>query len=170
MSLVPDRIFRSYRELTPDFLLEQGVAALLIDIDNTLAPYEQPLPDDTHRAWFAAMAEAGIGCALVSNNTADRVVLFAEALGGVSAYPDCCKPSRRYLRIALNGLGVEPSRAAVLGDQLLTDCLSARRMGMKAYIVPPIKDKRTLFFRFKRWLERPFIKKYYRLHRKEQDK
>ena len=130
MTLVPDRKFDTYAGLTPAFLAEQGVEALLIDIDNTLAPYEQPLPDDNHRAWFAAMAAAGVRCALVSNNHADRVRLFAEALGGVPAYPDCGKPRLKYLRIALAELGVEASRAAVLGDQLLTDCLSARRMGM----------------------------------------
>ena len=170
MTLVPDRKFDTYSALTPEFLAEQGVDALLIDIDNTLAPYEQPLPDDGHRAWFADMAAAGVRCALVSNNHADRVLLFAETLGGIPAYPDCGKPRRKYLRIALRELGAVPSRAAVLGDQLLTDCLSARLMGMRAYIVPPIKDKTTLFFRFKRWLERPFMRKYDRIHRKEQSK
>ncbi len=170
MSLVPDRKFDTYLDVTPEFLASEGVDALLIDIDNTLAPYEQPLPDDDHRAWFASLAVAGIKYALVSNNHAERVELFAGALGDVPAYPDSGKPRRKYLRIALRQLGVEPSRAAVLGDQLLTDCLSARRMGMKAYIVPPIKDKTTLFFRFKRWLERPFMRKYDRLHPKEDTK
>lgn len=170
MSLVPDRKFDTYLDVTPEFLASEGVEALLIDIDNTLAPYEQPLPDDAHRAWFASMAAAGIKCALISNNHEARVRLFAEALGGVPAYPDSGKPRLKYLRIALREFGISPSRAAVLGDQLLTDCLSARRMGMKAYIVPPIKDKTTLFFRFKRWLERPFMRKYDRLHQKEQAK
>ena len=167
MSLVPDRKFNTYLDVTPAFLASEGVDALLIDIDNTLAPYEQPLPDDAHREWFASLAAAGIKCALISNNSAERVELFAGALDNILAYADSGKPRRKYLRLALQELGVSPSRAAVLGDQLLTDCLSARRLGMKAYIVPPIKDKTTLFFRFKRWLERPFMRKYDRLHREE---
>lgn len=166
MTLVPDRIFDTYRDITPEFLRSQGISALLIDIDNTLAPYEQPHHDEHHEAWFRAMSDAGIGCALISNNDARRVRTFAEGLN-IPAYPDSGKPSRKYLRIALRELDVDASRAAVLGDQLLTDCLSARRMKMRAYIVPPIKDKTTLFFRFKRWLERPFIKKYHRLHGEE---
>ena len=166
MTLVPDRMFDTYREITPEFLRSQGISALLIDIDNTLAPYEQPHHDEHHEAWFRSMADAGIGCALISNNDARRVRTFAEGLN-IPAYPDSGKPSRKYLRIALCELGVDASRAAVLGDQLLTDCLSARRMKMRAYIVPPIKDKTTLFFRFKRWMERPFIKKYHRLHGEE---
>lgn len=166
MTLVPDRMFDTYRDITPEFLASEGISALLIDIDNTLAPYEQPHHDEYHEAWFRAMSDAGIGCALISNNDAERVRTFAEGLN-IPAYPDSGKPSRKYLKIALAELGVDASCAAVLGDQLLTDCLSARRMKMKAYIVPPIKDKTTLFFRFKRWLERPFIKKYHRLHREE---
>ena len=47
-----------------------------------------------------------------------------------------------------------------MGDELLTDVAAARRLGAKAIIVPPIKDKKTLFFRFKRALEKPIIKKY----------
>ena len=166
MTLVPDRMFDTYRDITPEFLASRGVSALLIAIDNTLAPYEQPHHDEHHEAWFRAMADAGIGCALISNNGAERVRIFADGLN-IPAYPDSGKPSRKYLKIALAELGADASHAAVLGDQLLTDCLSARRMKMKAYIVPPIKDKTTLFFRFTRWLERPFIKKYHRLHREE---
>ena len=33
----------------------------------------------------------------------------------------------------------------------------------------PIKDKKTLFFRFKRWLEKPFIRTYYRRHPEEEN-
>ncbi len=163
MSLVPDLRLGSYTDLTSDILAGYGVRALLIDIDNTLAPYEQPLPDDRHREWFASLSAAGIRCALISNNKPDRVQLFNASLG-LPAYADCGKPRRKYLRIALEELGVAPADAAVLGDQIFTDCLSARRMGMKAFIVPPIHDKRTLFFRFKRALEKPFIRAYDRRH------
>lgn len=159
MSLIPDLRLDGYKSLTPEILKEQGVRALLIDIDNTLAPYEQPLPDDDHSAWFHALKEAGVRCALVSNNKLERVTTFNAALG-LPAYADCGKPSRKHLRRALNELGVQASEAAVLGDQIFTDCLSARRMGMKAFIVPPIRDKRTLFFRFKRALEKPVLRAY----------
>ena len=36
--LTPTYMFGSYREVTPAFLKEIGIRALLIDIDNTLAP------------------------------------------------------------------------------------------------------------------------------------
>ncbi len=165
MSLIPDLRLEGYKSLTPEILKEQGVRALLIDIDNTLAPYEQPLPDDDHRAWFRSLEETGVRCALVSNNKPERVTTFNASLG-LPAYADCGKPSRKHLRRALDGLGVPANEAAVLGDQIFTDCLSARRMGMKAFIVPPIRDKRTLFFRFKRALEKPVLRAYDRRARR----
>ena len=48
----PDYMFRTYDEISPDFLREIGVRVVLADIDNTLAPYEQPEPDERIRTWI----------------------------------------------------------------------------------------------------------------------
>ena len=48
--LIPDYMFARYDDITPAFLASIGVRALLIDIDNTLAPYEQPDPDERNFA------------------------------------------------------------------------------------------------------------------------
>jgi predicted HAD superfamily phosphohydrolase YqeG len=63
-------------------------------------------------------------------------------------------------------MGVTTENMAGLGDQLLTDTLAVHRLDMPSLIVPPIKDKKTPFFRFKRLLEKPFMKRYYK-HRHE---
>ena len=157
--LTPDFMFESFDAITVPFLQQQGICALLIDIDNTLAPYEQPEPDERIRAWFAALAAAGIRASLISNNHADRVEQFNADLGLV-AYPDAGKPFGKFLRRAMADLGSDPSNTAMLGDQLLTDALAGHLQGMKVLIVPPIRDKRTAFVRFKRWLERPVIRRY----------
>lgn len=161
--LTPDYMFGSYREITPAFLAEKGIRALLIDIDNTLAPYEQPDPDDCIRAWFSSLAESGVRVALVSNNHEPRVKRFNETLG-LLAFADSRKPSRRTLERAMRILGVTHDETAVLGDQLLTDAYGGKHIGLPAIIVPPIRDKKNLFFRFKRLCERPFIRKYAKRH------
>ena len=162
----PDFMFAHYWEVTPSFLAEQGIRALLIDIDNTLAPYEMPDPDDRIRAWFAELKENGIQASLVSNNHAPRVERFNETLG-LPAYPDSGKPKRKTLLLAMNHMGVSPSETAMLGDQLLTDAYAGKHLGLRAIIVPPIKDKTNAFFRFKRLLERRFIRRYAKLHGRE---
>jgi predicted HAD superfamily phosphohydrolase YqeG len=57
----------------------------------------------------------------------------------------------------------------VLGDQLLTDALAGKALGLTVLIVPPIRDKKTAFVRFKRWLERPYIKAYHKKHEREEN-
>ena len=157
--LTPTYMFGHYYEITPAFLQSIGVHALLIDIDNTLAPYEQPDPDDRIRAWFASLQENGIRAALVSNNHRPRVEQFNRTLG-LTAFWDSGKPKKKTLLLAMKTLGVSKAETAMLGDQLLTDAYAGKHIGLPALIVPPIKDKTNPFFRFKRWCERPFIRKY----------
>ena len=159
--MMPDYMFRTFDEITPAFLQELGVRAILADIDNTLAPYEQPEPDERIKGWIASLAEAGIGIAFVSNNDWERVNLFNRTLG-VPAYAKSGKPFKKNLVRAMNDLGGTLDTTVMLGDQLLTDALAGHNLGVKCLIVPPIRDKKNAFFRFKRWLEKPVVKKFKR--------
>jgi len=165
--LTPDYMFGTFDEVSPEFLQKRGIRALLIDIDNTLAPYEQDDPDERIVAWFDALRAAGIQAALISNNHPPRVERFNAPLS-LPAYADSGKPGSRAIRAAMAEMGVNEQETAGLGDQLLTDTLAVHRLGMISLIVPPIKDKTTLFFRFKRWLERPFIKRYRKICAKKE--
>ena len=118
--LTPDYMFDSFADVTPEFLTALGIKALLIDIDNTLAPYEQPEPDERIINWFAALRENGIKASLISNNHPPRVELFNKSLG-LDAYPDSGKPKSGTLIYAMTKMGSTPENTAGLGDQLLTD-------------------------------------------------
>lgn len=157
--LMPDYMFRTFDEVTPEFLSALGIRAILADIDNTLAPYEQSEPDDRIRGWIASLSAAGIGIAFVSNNDWERVNLFNATLG-VPAYAKSGKPFKKNLRKAMNVLGGTKETTVMLGDQLLTDALAGHNLGVKCIIVPPIRDKKSGFFRFKRWLERPVVRRF----------
>ena len=159
--MMPDYMFRAFDEITPAFLTSLGVKAILADIDNTLAPYEQPEPDQRIKGWIASLAEAGIGIAFVSNNDWERVNRFNATLG-VPAYAKSGKPFKKNLVKAMNDLGGTLDTTVMLGDQLLTDALAGHNLGVKCLIVPPIRDKKNAFFKFKRWLEKPVVKKFKR--------
>lgn len=161
--LLPDYIFPTYKDVTPDFLAEIGVRALLIDIDNTLAPYEMPEPDDNIREWFKALSENGIKATLVSNNDRERVELFNATLG-LPAYYKSGKPFAKNLKKAMAAMGTDKSDTAMLGDQLLTDAAAGKHIGLRTIIVPPIRDKNNAFFRSKRAMEVGHIKKYVKIH------
>ena len=161
--LLPDYIFPTYRSVTVEFLNEIGIKALLIDIDNTLAPYEMPEPDDNIRAWFKSLAENGIKATLVSNNDRERVELFNATLG-LPAYYKSGKPFAKNLKKAMATMGTDKTNTAMLGDQLLTDAAAGKHIGLRTIIVSPIRDKNNAFFRSKRAMEVGHIKKYVKLH------
>lgn len=166
---IPDFKFDKFDDVTPEFLEKNGIRFLLIDIDNTLAPYEEPTPNDRVRAWFSLLAEAGVKCVLVSNNNEERVKLFNETLS-LPAFANCHKPSPRRLREYASVIDARLTETAALGDQIFTDVWGAKKMGARAILVPPIKDKKTLFFKTKRLLEKPFLRKYEKLHGAEDGK
>ena len=162
-NFLPDFMFEKFDDVTPEFLKDKNIRYLLIDIDNTLAPYEEALPNERVVAWFKLLEENGISSVLVSNNHKERVELFNSVLG-LPAFYDCKKPSPGRLKGYADSIGAIPSETSALGDQIFTDVWGAKKMGVRAILVPPIRDKKNLFFKTKRFLEKPFIKKYKKLH------
>ena len=153
----------TYRDVTPEILRERGIKLLICDIDNTLVTYDDPHPTEELRSWFNRMNEAGVTVAFVSNNHKDRVELFNSTLGFIAHF-DSGKPSTKKLVETMTAAGVSKEATALLGDQLLTDAAAANRAGIYSIIVPPIKDKTNLFFKSKRLIEKPYVKKYFKIN------
>ncbi len=164
---IPTKIYNDIYEITPDALIADGVKALILDIDNTLVTYDDPEPTESVGAWLDSMHKAGIQTAFVSNNHAPRVEAFCKGLN-CYFHADAGKPSRRYLREAMAHMGTDTDSTVCIGDQLFTDVWAGNRCGMRAYLVPPIKDKKTPFFRAKRLLEKPFLRIYRKRERAAQ--
>ena len=164
----PHHAFRAYFEVTAAFLKEQGINVLLLDIDNTLAPYEQPLPDERLKNWLEGLKNEGISVAFLSNNHAARVELFNSTLGLPCRY-DADKPRTRHAKRLIAALGGTKKTAAIMGDQIFTDVCCARRLGARAFLVPPILDKQDKFTRFKRRLEKGVLRRYYKKHPEQPD-
>ena len=158
-SFVPDFRFLTFDEASADFLFENGVKGIILDIDNTLEPYENALPGEHVIAWLASLSVRGISAAIVSNNNRERVEKFNENLK-LPAYAKAKKPFKKNLLAAMADMGTTPENTVLMGDQVFTDVWAAHNAGIKAILVPPIKDKRDIFTRTKRLLEKPILKKY----------
>lgn len=161
MSLIPDKIFASFEELTVDFLKENGISALILDVDNTLIPYEEKVPSPAVVEWIAALTEAGVKLSFVTNNHKGRLLVFNESLR-LPAFANSFKPFLKNIRAAMRAMGSDTSNTANLGDQIFTDTWAGKRMGIRTFLVPPIRDKRDPFTRLKRLLEKPVLRKYYK--------
>ena len=165
-TFVPDYMFDTFDQLSADFLASINIKAVISDIDNTLEPYENPVPSERVLQWLASLREKGIACAFVSNNNKERVEKFNAELG-LAAFYKAGKPFARNVKEAMKTLGVTADNTILLGDQVFTDVWAARNAGIKACLVPPIKDKTDLLTKFKRLLERPVLKKYRKIKKKE---
>ena len=163
-TLVPDYYFDTFDKASAEFLLSIGVKGILLDVDNTLEPYENPLPTEKVLLWFDSLKKAGINAAIVSNNDKERIELFNKSLS-LPAYYKARKPFKKRLKMAMSDIGTTPEETIFMGDQIFTDVWAARNAKIRAILVPPIKDKTNFFTKFKRWLEKPILRKYRRKHR-----
>ena len=166
---LPNDYKETYLEYTPKYLSSLGKKALLCDIDNTLVTYDDPVPTEALCKWLSEMKAAGITVGFISNNSKERVERFNESLG-LFAVPKACKPLGGGMRRFMRETGFQRKEIAHLGDQIFTDTYAAKRLGMRAYTVPPIRDKRDPFTRFKRLLERPVYRAYRRRTEEEKEK
>ncbi len=162
---MPDLYLDDIYMITPEYLKSKGIRAVLLDIDNTLVTYDDPLPTPAVLAWLSSLEENGIKAAFISNNHEDRVKKFNSELNFFASW-DSHKPSGKYYIAAMKHLGTDVDSTAVIGDQVFTDVWSAKRLGIHAILVKPIKDKTSLFFKFKRALEKPILKRYNRKNNK----
>ena len=138
MWFTPQYLFQDVTHITPEFLQQKGIRALLLDVDNTLTSHgsQQLSPEIAH--WLEQMKQAGIKLVIASNNTHHRVEPFASRID-LPFVAMCCKPLPFGLARARKHLGVGRRELAMVGDQLFTDILGARRAGIKAFMVEPIQ-------------------------------
>ncbi len=127
-------------------LAASGVKMLLIDLDNTLIPYDQTAPNARIEALFAHLRELRLQVAIISNNHQTRVEPFARQLG-VPFVASAKKPFRFGFRRAQALFpDIRPAEILVIGDQFMTDVLGANRMGFSVIVVDAIKREVEKWF------------------------
>ena len=138
LSLVPDRLYAAYTDITPQMLQSWGIRLLLCDLDYTLAPGSVKRPDGQVLSWVNGMKAAGIEVMILSNNRSSvRVETFCKDMG-ITYVGHAGKPAKRGYREAMEKAGVSAKETAMLGDKLLTDVLGAKRSGVLALMVEPL--------------------------------
>ena len=158
--LTPEYIFKNIEAISPAFLRERGITALVLDVDNTLTGDGSQVLPDTVAAWLDTMRGAGVSLTIVSNNSAGRVSPFAGKVG-LAFVPMACKPLPVGLSVARRRLGVKKSRMAMVGDQIFTDRLAAGLYGITCLYTLPRGGDKSGGVRFKRRFEPKYVARYY---------
>jgi HAD superfamily phosphatase (TIGR01668 family) len=159
--LIPHYKIDRVEDITPAWLKELGINSLLVDVDCTLKSYRTERAAEEVIGWFEAMREGGIGICLVSNGLAMRIGPFAEILGLPFVAP-AGKPLTWGLERAIGLADFEKETTAMVGDQIFSDVLAGRRLGILTMLVTPIAPHEEPWFaRLKRPIEKIVIR-YYR--------
>ena len=78
---VPDEMKRNIYEIEPRMFQNRGIRFIMLDIDNTVAPYTVPEATERMKAWVQRMQAAGLELFILSNNRGSRPETFAAAFG-----------------------------------------------------------------------------------------
>ncbi|MEG0090837.1 MAG: YqeG family HAD IIIA-type phosphatase [Oscillospiraceae bacterium] len=156
---IPDFIFKKTVNITPEFLKEQGIKNLLLDVDNTLATHGNPVPAEGIIDWLSLMQHSGIKLMVTSNNFKKRVEPFARELG-LDFVSFSAKPTPFGFWRGMKKLGAKKSDTAVVGDQIFTDILGAHMIGLRAIMVMVILEEDGWSFKLKRKFEKKYIDIY----------
>jgi HAD superfamily phosphatase (TIGR01668 family) len=150
----PDANVERVEDIKAEMLANWGVRGVVLDLDNTIVPWNTSEVAPAARNWVLMLRAAGIGLCVLTNNYTRRASGVAEFLG-IPIIKGAFKPSPLAFREALRRLNLKAHEAAVVGDQLYTDVLGGKLLGMKAVLVTPLSTREFPTTRIVRWLERP---------------
>ena len=135
MNVYPSLYLDSVKNINPTLLKKNNIKGLILDVDNTLIDYYRNLVDGAEK-WCEELKNEGIKC------------MFAK------------KPLKSGFKRALSKLELKPEEVAVVGDQLFTDVIGAKRMNMFSILVKQVGEKDIFITKLKRPIENAIIKKY----------
>ena len=153
--LLPDMIVDSVTQITPDLLEKHNITLLMMDFDNTIVPYTTDIPTQDFCDWLSMMKQTNVQLCVVSNSRKSRVKVFCKKYG-IDCITHAKKPFVKGIRQCLQRYGVQPSVAALVGDQIYTDTLGGNGAGVQTILVRAI-DNHNFWLKLRHLLEKPFI-------------
>jgi hypothetical protein len=157
-TLRPDGHAPSLVDVAAPRLWQLGFRGIILDLDNTCCPYHRPELAEGVADWVTAARGLGFRLVVVSNNFSERVAA-AGALLGVPSVPNALKPLPFGFLRALRLLGTRRRETVVIGDQVFTDVLGAKFLGLRSVLTEPIVAHDFPLTRVLRWLERRLYKR-----------
>ncbi|MCR4430744.1 MAG: YqeG family HAD IIIA-type phosphatase [Tepidanaerobacteraceae bacterium] len=155
--LLPDLYLDNIYNLDFEYLKKNNIKGLLIDLDNTLLPWDCSDISQDLMDWIKKCKDWGLSLCIVSNNRARRINECASRMG-IPAVTRAIKPCKKAFLKGLNILGINNDQVAVIGDQIFTDVFGAKRMGMLAIMVKPASKKEFIWTKLMRIVENIVLK------------
>lgn len=159
MFIKPDYNLKSIYEINLENLKNQGIKAMLFDLDSTLMASKSGSYFKETQEWLAKVKK-DFFIAIVSNNKNPEYIAKVKAVTDFPCVFDAKKPKIDVVQKFLNQNNLLPKDCVLVGDRPLTDILCGKNLGCKTILVDSITaDTESKLVRFVRALERLSVKR-----------
>ena len=158
MFIKPDYNLKNIYEINLEELKNQGITALLFDLDSTLMGSKTGYYTAETLSWLENVKQ-DFFVGVVSNNNNP---VYIEKVTACSDFPvvfEAHKPDIKVAKSFMEKHNIKAETTCFVGDRPLTDVLCGKNLGCKTILVDSITaDIEKPIVRFARKLERCFIK------------
>lgn len=158
MFIKPDYNLKNIYEINLEELKNQGITALLFDLDSTLMGSKTGYYTEETLNWLDKVKQ-NFFVGVVSNNNNH---VYIEKVTACSDFPVVFEAHKPDIRVAKNFMekhNIKAETTCFVGDRPLTDVLCGKNLGCKTILVDSITaDIEKPIVRFARKLERCFIR------------
>lgn len=159
MNIYPKFYCDKITDIKLEFLKQNKIEALILDVDNTLLDIDRKVVDGLVE-WHDEIVKGGIKTIILSNsNKIDKIEKVANLLNIEYLYLGL-KPLKRGFKKAIAKLDLKPENIAAVGDQIFTDVIGANRCGLFPILVKPISTKDIWITKWKRPIEQKIVDNY----------
>lgn len=159
MNIYPKAYLNKVQDITIQFLIENKIKALILDVDNTLIDYYKNLSDDVID-WAHSLQGQGIKMYILSNtNKKEKVEKVANSLE-IPYKLFARKPSKSGFMKIQKEIKIKPENIGVVGDQIFTDVIGGNRCNMFTILVEPVTPKDYWYTAWKRPIENKIKQKF----------
>ena len=159
MFLYPKYYCKKITDITCEYLKENNIKGLILDVDNTLLDIDLNVVDGL-KEWTDKIKAAGIKCIILSNSNKLEKIKKVAGIMDIPYIRFATKPLKRGFKKAQEYLNLPSENIAAVGDQIFTDVIGANRCKMFPILVEPVDKKDLWMTKIKRPLENIVIKKY----------
>ena len=159
MLLYPKSYYKKITQIDIEFLKQNNIKGLILDVDNTLLDFNLKFVDGLEQ-WHDNIIKNGIKTIIVSNSNKEEKLKKVSKLHNIEYIMFAMKPLKRGLLKAKKRLNLKEENIATIGDQIFTDVLGWNRCKMFPILVEPLDKKDIWITVIKSPIEKMIIKKY----------
>jgi len=147
--LKPTKYYQNIFLIDYSTLKKQGIKAILLDIDNTIAKVDEKYLSSQTISFLTKLSQK-FNIIIISNALPRRVKRITQNLSLKSYYLSCKPLSQVYNKIKKI---YSASELVAIGDQIYTDILGANKAHIMSVLVDPLSNKESFLTKINRYRE-----------------